>query len=98
MEIRRFNKSEKGAALVLVIICALILSIMGFSLLSLAKTEILLTKKTVNRTKAFYAAEAGIEYAVAMLNKLLGEQRRALYLDGDGDIVDRYEPERVYAK
>ena len=91
MEIRRFNKSEKGAALVLVIICAFILSIMGFSLLSLAKAEILLTKKAVNRSKAFYAAEAGIEYAVAMLNKLLGEQRRALYLDGDGDIVDRYE-------
>jgi len=70
MEIRRFNKSEKGAVLVLVIICAFILSIMGFSLLSLAKTEIVLTKKDVNKTKAFYLAEAGLALLpTRLLNK-----------------------------
>lgn len=73
MEIRRFNKSEKGAVLILVIICAFILSIMGFSLLSLAKTEIVLTKKDVNKTKAFYLAEAGLSLlSTRLLNKEFG--------------------------
>ncbi len=90
MKIRAL-KSEKGIALPAIVAFALIFTLLGFSLLQVAKTEIVLAQTDINRTKAFYAAEAGIEYGVAMLNKLLTEQKQALYLDGEGDIVDRYE-------
>jgi hypothetical protein len=76
-------KSEKGVVLLLVVVSILIIAILGFSVLHLAGTEIILTQKAVNKTKAFYTAEAGLEYGVAMLNKLSREQRQALYYDGD---------------
>jgi len=87
----RILKSEKGIALSAVVVFTLIFTILGFSVLNVAKTEVTLTQKELNSKKAFYAAEAGLEYGVAKLSKLLAEQRRALYSDDDGDIVDRYD-------
>jgi hypothetical protein len=87
----RTSKSEKGIALAAVVAFVLVFTILGFSVLNLAKTEIILARQEMNSKKAFYTAEAGIEYGVAMLNKLLTEQKQALSLDGEGDIVDRYE-------
>jgi len=87
----RTSKSEKGIALVAVIIFALIFILVGFSMLSLANTEILMTQKELNSTKAFYAAEAGIEYGVVKLKSLLSEKRQAVDLDGEVDIAAYYE-------
>ncbi|KPJ68273.1 MAG: hypothetical protein AMJ43_00625 [Coxiella sp. DG_40] len=60
-------KSEKGLALVAVAIFTCIFTILGFSLLKLAETEIILTQKDVNKTKAFYLAEAGLGVLTARL-------------------------------
>ncbi len=85
----RTLKSEKGVVLLAVVVSILIIAILGFSVLHLASTEIILTQKAVNKTKAFYAAEAGLEYGLVMLNKLSREHRQALY--SDGDILVHYQ-------
>jgi Tfp pilus assembly protein PilX len=56
----RISKSEKGLALTAVVIFACIFLILGFSLLKLANTEIVMTRKELHSTQAFYAAEAGM--------------------------------------
>lgn len=56
----RTSKSEKGIALAAVIVFACIFAIVGFSMLELAKGEIVLTKNELNTTQAFYVAEAGL--------------------------------------
>jgi hypothetical protein len=55
------SSSEKGVALVAVVVFTLILTILGFSVLIVASNEIASTRKDVNRIKAFYLAEAGVE-------------------------------------
>jgi len=63
-------KSEKGLALVAVVAFTCIFTILGFSMLHLAATEIVLTQKELNSTKAFYAAEAGLaELTTKLYNK-----------------------------
>jgi len=56
----KISKPEKGMALVAVVIFSCIFVILGFSMLNLAKTEIIMTKKDMNSAQAFYAAEAGL--------------------------------------
>lgn len=56
----RISKSEKGLVLVAVVVFTCIFVILGFSMLNLAKTEIVMTQKDLNAERAFYAAEAGI--------------------------------------
>ncbi len=56
----KISKPEKGLALVAVVIFSCIFVILGFSMLNLAKTEIIMTKKDMNSAQAFYAAEAGL--------------------------------------
>ena len=56
----RISKSEKGLALVAVVVFACIFIILGFAILYLAKTEIVMTQKDLNSAQAFYAAEAGL--------------------------------------
>jgi hypothetical protein len=63
------TKSRKGIALAAAVICILILTILGFSVLFVASNEITLTKHDINRTKAFYLAEAGVEVLGANLSK-----------------------------
>ena len=66
----RMSKSEKGLALVAVVAFTCIFTILGFSMLHLAATEIVLTQKELNSTKAFYAAEAGLaELTTKLYNK-----------------------------
>lgn len=66
----RMSKSEKGLALVVVVAFACIFTILGFSMLHLASTEIVLTQKELNSIKAFYAAEAGLaELTTRLYNK-----------------------------
>jgi hypothetical protein len=56
----RTSKSEKGLAIVAVVVFTCFFIILGFSILNLAKSEIVLTQKELNAEKAFYAAEAGL--------------------------------------
>jgi len=56
----RMAKSEKGVALFAVVAFALIFVILGFSMLNLAKTEIVLARNELDSDRAFYAAEAGL--------------------------------------
>ena len=56
----RMSRSEKGLALIVVVAFACIFVILGFSMLNVANTEIVLTRNVVDSTKAFYAAEAGL--------------------------------------
>ncbi|MFA5251615.1 MAG: hypothetical protein WC454_03400, partial [Phycisphaerae bacterium] len=56
----RALKSNKGIVLVAVVVFVLILTILGFSVLSIANSEIVLVRNDVNKTKAFYLAEAGL--------------------------------------
>ena len=67
----RISKSEKGLALVAVVVFCLIFVILGFSMLNLAKTEIVMTKKDLNSAQAFYAAEAGL---AQLSSKLYNEE------------------------
>jgi hypothetical protein len=62
------SKSQKGIVLVAVVIFTLILTILGFSVLFVANSEIAQTRKDINKTKAFYLAEAGVERLVASLS------------------------------
>lgn len=87
----RILKAEKGMALLVVLIYTLIFTILGFSILTLAGSETILSHNEAESEKAFYAAEAGLEYGIAQLNKLLGEHRQAVDLEAEGDIVERYE-------
>jgi hypothetical protein len=54
-------------ALVIVIAFSFIFTLVGFSMLSLAGTEIMLTQQELNATRAFYAAEAGLARMTAKL-------------------------------
>jgi len=65
----RVSRSEKGLALVAVVVFMLVFVILGFSMLDLAKTEIIMTQKDMNSTRAFYAAEAGMSQLSAKLYK-----------------------------
>jgi hypothetical protein len=52
--------SDKGIVLVAAMVFTVVLLILGFSVLMVANNEIALTRKDINKTKAFYLAEAGI--------------------------------------
>ncbi len=63
------RSTRKGMALVAVAVVSLILIILGFSMLSMVNNEIVSTRNAVNKTKAFYLAEAGVEILTTKLNK-----------------------------
>jgi hypothetical protein len=90
----RISKSEKGLALTAVVIFTCIFLILGFSVLKLANTEILMTRKELNSTQAFYAAEAGMAQLTTMLyneqfedipDSALGEATYQVNLNMDAD-------------
>lgn len=65
MKMRILKRSERGAALVIVVIIGCIFTIIGFSVLGLAGSEKILTQKAVKGTRAFHLAEAGVARFVA---------------------------------
>jgi hypothetical protein len=66
-------ESSEGIVLVAALVFTLILTILGFSTLMMTNSEIALTRKEINKTKAFYLAETGIEILIANLSN--GETR-----------------------
>jgi len=65
MEMRILTRSERGSALVIVVIIGCIFTIIGFSVLGLAGSEKILTQKALKETRAFHLAEAGVARFVA---------------------------------
>ena len=80
----KFKKSDKGMALVVVIAFTFIFTLIGFSMLSLAGTEIILTQNELNATKAFYAAEAGL---AVLSTRLYNKQLESISETIVGDIT-----------
>ena len=54
------KSKEKGVVLVAVAVFTVILTILGFSVLIVANSEISQARNDINKTKAFYLAEAGV--------------------------------------
>ncbi len=65
----RVSKTEKGIVLVAVAVVTLIFTLLGFSLLNMVSNEIILVRNDVDKTRAFYLAEAGVEKFTTNLNK-----------------------------
>jgi len=92
------SKSEKGIALVAVIVFACIFAIVGFSMLELAKGEIVLTKNELNSTKAFYVAEAGLARLTTRLyNKEFGNIEDTALGEGSYQVDVHYDEDPPYA-
>jgi hypothetical protein len=68
---RKSSHSESGAILPIVIILMLALTITGLAFLNAGVMENSLVRKEIAKTKAFWAAEAGIEYGLFRLRALL---------------------------
>jgi hypothetical protein len=66
----RFNHWEKGSALVMVMMYAMILTILGTAMLGVVINEYRMEKAHRESIKAFYLAEAGIEKAIYEISQL----------------------------
>jgi len=63
------GSAKRGIALAAVIVLMCIITILGFSVLNLAKNEVVLTQNAIDKTKAFYLAEAGLSLFTAGLGQ-----------------------------
>ena len=61
------KKSEKGYALIIVLVFVSLFLIMTLTVISVVNTEIRMCKRYINSTKAFFLAESGIERAMASI-------------------------------
>lgn len=66
---RRLRASEAGVGLIAVIATSAILLLSGAALMKLVRFELRATVDQKSRTKAFFAAEAGVENALARLER-----------------------------
>ncbi|MBN1805544.1 MAG: hypothetical protein JW837_09850 [Sedimentisphaerales bacterium] len=91
---KRISKSERGLALFAVVVFTCLFVMLGFSMLDLAKSEIVVTQKELNSTRAFYAAEAGLAQFVTKLynqefediaDTVLGDAKYQVDLNLDAD-------------
>jgi hypothetical protein len=89
-DITSLRSTRKGLALAAVVVCVLIFTILGISLLSMVNNEILLAQGVVNKTKAFYLAEAGVEIFSAKLSKGQSENIGETVLGEGSYRVDYY--------
>ncbi len=91
-------KSEKGIVLAVVVVFICILTILGFSVLSVANSEIILTQKAANKTKAFYLAEAGLGiFAARLSNGVLGSIEETALGEGSYQLVFYSDANEPYA-
>jgi hypothetical protein len=85
-------------ALVVVMAFSFIFTLVGFSMLSLAGNEIMMTQKEINSTKAFYAAEAGLARLAARLyNKEFGNIAETTLSDVNYKVDLYYNEDPPYA-
>jgi len=97
MKIRK-SKSERGIALAIVLVFSCIFVILGFSMLNLAKSEIVLTQNEVDSNKAFYAAEAGLaELTTRLYNKQFEDIADTALVDASYQVDVHYDEDPPYA-
>lgn len=65
---KKYFKSEKGFATLIALIMVAMLTLIGLAALSTSDDEISITGNELQETRAFYAAEAGLEDAAAQLH------------------------------
>jgi hypothetical protein len=85
-------RAEKGIAIVAVTLFTLVLTLLGLAVLVVANSEIKLVKKDVERSRAFYLAEAGVEMFRAKLSNGIFEGVEETEL-GDGTCRVDYYPD-----
>ena len=84
---------EKGIVLVAVVVFTLVFTILGFSVLVIAGSEIILARKDINKAKAFYLAEAGVGRFTANLSSGAAESIGETALGEGSYHVDYYPDE-----
>jgi Tfp pilus assembly protein PilX len=68
---RRLLRAKHGYALVLSLVILLVLPVLGLTLLTLGPTEVASSATSTEYSKAFYAADGGLESGVVRLRALL---------------------------
>jgi hypothetical protein len=86
----KIQRAEKGIVLVAVTLFTLVLTLLGFAVLVVANSEIVLVKKDVESTRAFYLAEAGVEMFRAKLSNGINEGVPETEMGGGTCRVDFY--------
>ncbi|MBS4030491.1 MAG: pilus assembly PilX N-terminal domain-containing protein [Clostridiales bacterium] len=81
------RQGEKGLALLFVVMMMLLFTGLGFALLSITLSDYRVSRHLADSDKAYYAAEAGVQLAVALLPKAYGE-----YLVFEDTLVRDGEP------
>ena len=69
------QRREKGIALVTVMVILLVLAVGAASFLGLTNTDMQLTRRELERTRAFYVAQGGVEKSVAELRVMFSKGR-----------------------
>jgi hypothetical protein len=64
-----YLKSDDGAILGMIMVFFLVITIIGSSLLSLASHEIMLSRREIQKTQAYYNAESGLNIAIWRINQ-----------------------------
>lgn len=69
----RTIRAQQGAALPFALLVLLLITVLGFALVTLGMTEVSIATNWRSYSTAFYAADAGIEMGVVNLRNLLGQ-------------------------
>jgi len=91
----RPDNGEKGSALVMVMMYAMILSILGTAMLGVVINEYRMEKVHRESIKAYYLAEAGMEKAIfeiSQLERIVPETVKTMVFTLDGDQGDLLKP------
>ncbi|MGM0539232.1 MAG: PilX N-terminal domain-containing pilus assembly protein [Thermodesulfobacteriota bacterium] len=83
------NTPENGSTLIVTVLVLVILSILGTAALTLTNTELLIVRNMKLNSKAFYDAEAGIDFALA--NIANGLKSEEINVDDDLEGLDLTE-------
>ena len=77
------HRGQQGMALAVVLIIVLVLAVASAAFLGVTNSDLHLTHREVEATRAFYVAQAGIEKAIAEIN--------VLYAKEEGESVEDLE-------
>jgi type IV pilus assembly protein PilX len=103
----RFSRSQRGSALVVALMMLVVLTVLGITGMNIASTELVMAGGEQDRTRAFNAAEIGVERAIRNLDAV-GTAVGATFNTGTvdvedspvsaatGDAIDTYETTSAY--
>jgi Tfp pilus assembly protein PilX len=85
---KRTSKSQEGMALISAIFVILITTVIGFALYYSAIISFTIAVNDRDNTEAFYIADAGINHAIALINKVPKSQYSAILTAGANSAPD----------